>query len=98
MQLEVPVNKPTPLPEPAAPKSAEDEIAAMLLAMSEDEEEEPVNQDTTIVDMDALLTHQDEPAQPTRPTSKKSDRNKGKSDTQAAAEEILARFQRRNRR
>lgn len=92
IETAVPVNKPTPLPkqEAGAPVS-EDDVADLLLGM-QDEENMPSG--ATEVDMEALLR-----ADADRTTNKVEQTGpEASGNTRQAAEDILAKYARRNRK
>ena len=120
IEVPVPVDKPTPLPEAKAARTEpalgdEEAIADLLLDMKDDEKvtldvaaEEP-SQGSTVLDLDALKRaaelQQEDAAGPdqgkkpgSNPGVKKSAPAASKSSTQSAAEAILAKMHRRNRK
>lgn len=98
-----PINKPTPVPETAS--GDDDAVAEMLLAMQDDGALTPgalgeVPPGTTVLDMPAInITAEDKDA-PMAALSKarKSEKPAPTMNTQTAAEAILQKYGRRNRR
>lgn len=94
-----------PTPVPAAAASDDDDVAAMLLSMGNDSaaggtDAPPVTseipQESTILDLPAVsATGQ---IQQGNAADKKSDKSKPSGNTQSAAEALLAKYSRRNRK
>ncbi len=99
----VPVDKPTPTP--AANEGDDDAVAAMLLAMQDNGSGTPggldaVPEGSTVLDMPAVNVTAQDPNAPMAALSKgkKPEKPAPTMNTQTAAEAILQKYSRRNRR
>jgi len=109
--VSVPVNKPTPVPRPAAASAGDDDsVAAMLLDLADDgatrpssTEEEAASTPSTVEMLAPSTTEtaQNVPAkveEPPKPETKSTEKKKASGgDTSAAAQAILQKYMRRQR-
>jgi predicted component of type VI protein secretion system len=108
--VNVPVNKPTPIPQPAAASTGDDDsVAAMLLDLANDgppgpsAEEEGASTPSTVEMLAPSTTEtaQNVPAkveEPAKPETKATEKKKAAGgDTSAAAQAILQKYMRRQR-